>query len=70
MSAQTDKPYVENGPPAGTQQAEQSTANPAATNVQMRILIELQVLSFILREACSTSEDLAQMRRDIAASIT
>lgn len=69
MTTLSDRPYVEDGNPA-SQQAEHSSANPAAGNVQMRILIELQVISMILRDAYGVSEDLAQMRKDVAASIT
>lgn len=69
MSTLSDRPYVEDGNPA-SQQAEHSSANPAAANVNMRILIELQVQSLMMHEAFAVSEDLAQMRKDVAASIT
>ena len=51
-------------------QAEASSANPNAGNIQVRILIELQVISLILHEAFAVSEDLRQMRQDVADSIT
>ena len=52
-------------------QAEQSTLNPAAGNTQMRILIELQVISMLLLNDTNTApDDLAKLRKDIAASIT
>jgi hypothetical protein len=53
-----------------SQQAEASVLNPAAGNLQMRILIELQVQSEMMRQAWGITEDLASMRRDIADSIT
>ncbi len=54
-----------------TQQAPQSSFNPSskAIDVQMMILVELQVISFLLSQAGTAQEDLSQLRRDIAASI-
>lgn len=69
MAALQDRPYVEDGNP-NSQQAEHSSANPNAANVQMRILIELQVLSMMIHDAYGVTEDLAQLRKDVAASIT
>lgn len=68
MSLLTDRKYVVAGGPSD--QAEKSTVNPGATRVQDRILIELQVISFLLHEGFGSNEDLAAMRADIAASIT
>ena len=53
-----------------SEQAEPSTANRGAGTVQMRILVELQVISYLLHQGFGTSEDLAQIRADVAASIT
>lgn len=51
-------------------QAENSSENPAAGNVQMRILVELQLLSFLLAEAIAHKGDLQETRQSIADSIT
>ena len=50
-------------------QAEGSKQNPIATSTQMRILIELQVISSMLQEAYGMTEDLKLMREDIAQSM-
>lgn len=64
-----DKAYAVTGSSV-SEQSEESTANPIAGNVQMRILVELQVISNILHEAFGTSEDLRSMRQNAADSIT
>jgi hypothetical protein len=69
MSGINDRPYVEDGNP-NSDQAEHSSANPAAGNTQMRILIELEVISNILFEAFPASASLGEMRKDIAKTIT
>lgn len=51
-------------------QAENSAANPIAATTQMRILIELQVISMLLANNMGSAEDLASMRASVAASIT
>lgn len=53
-----------------SQQAENSALNPGAGSTQMRILVELELISFLLRQGFGITEDLAQMRQDIADSIT
>lgn len=54
-----------------SEQAEPSSANRGAGTLQMRILIELQVISNLLANNLGTaSEDLRQMRQSIADSIT
>ncbi len=63
------KPYILGGNKF-SDQAENSSANPRAADIQMRILIELQVISMILREVYDVTDDLQQMRADIAQSIT
>lgn len=61
---------VNSGNSLPSEQAETSTANPAAANVHMRILIELQLLTTLLHNEMRPSEDLATMRQEIAQSIT
>lgn len=51
-------------------QAEASTENMLAASVQMRILVELQVISMLLHQQSSFNTDLAEMRQSIADSIT
>lgn len=51
-------------------QAEPSTANRGAGTVDMRVLIELQVIAYLLHQGFGVKEDLAQLRADVAASIT
>lgn len=53
-----------------SEQAETSNANPKAGSVDMRILIELQLISMMLYQEGRFSEDLGKMRQDIAQSIT
>jgi hypothetical protein len=65
----SDTPYKLNGNSI-SDQAEASSANPAGGNVQMRILVELQVIAFLLHSAYDSSTDLADMRQDISDSIT
>lgn len=65
----TDVPFVQSGN-SQSEQAEASNANPAAANVQMRILIELQVISMILANAYEITDQLPQLRADVAKSIT
>lgn len=69
--AHDDKPFEESQNARGSQQAEPTSANRGAGTLQMRILIELQVISNLLYQSQAvTSEDLAQIRKDVAASIT
>jgi len=53
-----------------SEQAEPSTKNRAAGTLDMRILIELQVISLLLHNAYETTDSLSKMRQDIADSIT
>lgn len=53
-----------------SEQAEPSTANRAAGTVQMRILIELQVISRLLAMMNNETVDLAVMRQDVADEIS
>ena len=63
------QPYAKGGN-ALSEQAEQSTANRGAATIQMRILIELQVISMLLAQAYESTEDLPRLRQDVANSIT
>lgn len=64
-----EKPYALGGNLV-SEQAEVSTANRGASTVQMRILIELQVISMILAMAFETTDQLEDLRQDAADSIT
>ena len=65
-----EKPYEIKGN-RDSDQAESSTANRGASTMQMRVLIELQVISYLLSEDLELGEvDLPQLRQDIADSIT
>lgn len=46
-----------------------SSGNPLAGSIQMRILIELQVISLLLHREISVPEDLRQLRDDVARSL-
>lgn len=67
--AHDDKPYALSGNSA-SDQAEPSTANRGSGTLQMRILIELQVISMLLHRGLNATEDLRQLRQDVADSIT
>lgn len=64
-----DKVY-ERGGNKNSQQAEASTANRGAGTLQMRILIELQVISMLLANAYEIPDQLEKLRQDVANSIT
>jgi hypothetical protein len=64
-----DAPYAVAGN-SNSEQAEPSTANRGAGTMQMRILIELQVISMLLAQAYESTEDLRKLRQDVADSIT
>jgi len=53
-----------------SQQAEPSTANRGGGTLEIRTLVELQLISFLLYQQGNYSEDIAKMRQDIADSIT
>lgn len=53
-----------------TDQAEASTSNRGAGITQMRILIELEVISMLLHQLLGSTEDLRKLRQDVADSIT
>lgn len=70
MPLTDDVPYALGGD-SFSDQAQQSTRNRGAATLQMRILVELQVISNLLANNLGTaSEGLRQMRQDIADSIT
>ena len=64
-----DKPYEKGGNKV-SDQAEASTANRGGGTLQMRTLVELQLLSMIFNEAYELGWDLAQMRQDLSDEIT
>lgn len=68
MSKKDDTPYALGAP--ASDQAEPSTANRGAATLQMRHLIELQVISMLLHQALGSTEDLRKLRQDVADSIT
>lgn len=53
-----------------SQQAEPSSANRGAGTLDLRILIELQVISMLLAQAYESTEQLEKLRQDVADSIT
>lgn len=63
-----DRPYALTGS-SQSDQAQTSTANPGAATIQMRILVELQVISYLLAQQTTTSEDLRMLRQNFADSI-
>lgn len=67
--AYDDKPYAVGGNKV-SDQAEPSTANRGAGMLDMRILIELQVISYLLAQAYEIPESLQQIRQDLADEIT
>ena len=64
-----DTPYAVKGQSV-SEQAEPSSANRGAGRMDMRVLIELQVISYLLHQMSSPSEDLRQIRQNVADSIT
>ena len=67
--AHGDGAYVRGGNKR-SQMSEPSSANRGGAVVQMRILVELQVISMLLAQAYESTEDLAKLRQDVADSIT
>ena len=67
--AHDDKPYAKSGN-AVTDQAEASTANRGGGTIQIRMLVELQVISMLLHELVGSKDDLAKLRQDVADSIS
>lgn len=69
MAHDSTQPYAVKGN-SQTEQAESSTANRGAGTIDIRVLVELQVISRLLHEMVDSTEDLAQMRQDAADEIT
>ena len=69
MGTNSGQPYAIGGN-SKSQQAEPSTENRGAGIIQMRILIELQVISMLLHNQLNATDDLAKLRQDVADSIT
>jgi len=67
--AHDDKEYAVKGN-KDSQQAESSTANRGGGTLDIRILVELQVISTLLHGAYESTDDLAKLRQDVADSIT
>jgi len=53
-----------------SEMSEPSTANRGGAVLDVRILVELMVISMILHQAYESTEDLAKLRQDISDSIT
>lgn len=68
MSGKDDRPYALAN--SSSEQAEPSTVNRGSGTIQIRILIELQVISMLLAQAYESTEDLRKLRQDVADSIT
>ncbi len=64
-----DQPYAVGGN-SSSDQAEASTANRGAGTIQMRVLIELQVISTLLHQMIGPADDLRKIRQDVADSIS
>lgn len=69
MSTKSDTPYAKGGN-KHSQQAEPSSANRGAATIDMRILVELQVISILLANAYEVKQGLPKLRQDVADSIT
>ena len=67
--AHGDRTYAKGGN-KNSQQAEPSSANRGGGTLDMRILVELQVISMLLAQAYESTEDLAKLRQDVSDSIT
>ena len=67
--AYDEQPYTLGGN-TGSDQAEPSSANRGAGTAQMRVLIELQVISYLLNSLLGDEHDLEELRQDAADSIT
>ena len=63
------KPYLVDGN-SQSDQAEHSSEQPLAGNVQMRILVELQVQTYLMVQDMDYDGDIGELRQSIADSIT
>jgi hypothetical protein len=62
-------PYLVKGNTV-TDGAETSSENPAAGNIEMRILTEMMVQTYLLALSVGFDEDLQEFRQTVADSIT
>mgnify|MGYP001578583034 CR=1 FL=1 len=69
MAEKDDSPYAVRGN-SNSEQSEPSTVNRAAGTIDMRILIELQVQTMLMKQAFESTEDIRKLRQDVADSIT
>ncbi len=69
MASDGQTPYAVGGNKV-SDQAEASTSNRGAGTIQMRMLIELQVISMLLANAYEVQDSLPKLRQDVADSIT
>ena len=69
MSLKDDRPYAIGGN-SQSEQAEPSTVNRGGGTIQMRILVELQVLNMLLAQAFESTEQMEKLRQDVSDSIT
>jgi len=53
-----------------SEQSEPSTVNRGGGTLDIRILVELQVISMLLAQAYESTEDLRKLRQDVSDSIT
>lgn len=67
--AYDDKPYVLGGNKV-SDQAEATTANRGGGTLEMRKLVELQVISALLNEGLGLNLDLQQLRQDLSDEIS
>lgn len=64
-----EQPYAVGGNKI-SDQAEVSTANRGGGTLNMRVLIELQVISSLLNDGLGVNVDLQQLRQDLADEIS
>ncbi len=65
-----DDQKYEKGGNKVSDQAEASTANRGGGTLQMRTLVELQVISYLIAQAFEINEDLTQLRQDLSDEIS
>ncbi len=53
---------------SASEQAVNSPANPTASGIQTRILVELQLISMLLYQQGVYTDELGKLRQDIADS--
>lgn len=65
----TPIPYASKGNSL-SDQAEASSESPTAGNWKIRVLVELQLQSYMMAQEFGIDEDLQELRQSIADSIT